>query len=70
MVNLEAVFFGQEVSETQQRTNAAPRAGTLCEECEVADECEGDKSGIVFDRPWLRQAECREHFCQLLARAS
>ena len=36
--------------------------------CEMADECEADRSRIVFDRARLRQAECREHFCQLSAR--
>ena len=41
----------------------------LHEECEMADECEADRNRIMFDRARLRQAECREHFCHLFARA-
>ena len=35
----------------------------------MTDKREDDKCRIMFDRARLRQAECREHFCQLLARA-
>ena len=41
----------------------------LREDCGMTDEREDDKCRIMFDRARLRQAECREHFCQLLARA-
>ena len=35
----------------------------------VADERKADRSSIMFDRARLRQAECREHLCQLIASA-
>ena len=40
----------------------------LHEDCGMTDEREDDMCRIMFDIARLRQAQCREHFCQLLAR--